>query len=55
MVDAPVTGGNIGAPAATETGGQSNPQLQSVASATRGYWKEVVAVVGGAVVMGLAM
>lgn len=55
VVDAPVTGGGVGAPAATGAGA-GNPGLQQgIASATRSVWKEVVAVVGGAVVMGLAM
>lgn len=56
VVDAPVTGGTLGAPDVTATGGANTPTLQQgVASATRGVWKELVVVLGGAVVMGLAM
>lgn len=58
FVDAPITAGGGGAgqsnPTATDGGGA--PGLQNgVASATKGLWKEVVAVMGGAVVMGLAI
>lgn len=56
VVDSPVTGGTLGAPVVTATGGANSPTLQEgVASATRAVWKELVAVLGGAVVIGLAM